>query len=136
MKTIKITDLDYSRLNTLIENVQGSKREEPMNLAVLKRELSRAVKVNPRKIEPGFITMNSVVEIVDLDTDRKMQLKLVYPHEANFKKGKVSIFSLLGMALIGYREKSIVHFNAPMGRKKIFIKDMIYQPESHGEFTT
>jgi regulator of nucleoside diphosphate kinase len=135
MEKIKITDLDYSRLSTLIQNVEEFKREEPMNLMVLKEELTRAAKVSPMTIEPVFVTMNSTIEILDLDTNKKMKLTLVYPKEANFKKGKVSIFSLLGIALIGYKEGSIIHFNAPSGRKRIQIINIIYQPEAHGEFT-
>lgn len=129
-----MTELDYSRLSNLIESTQKSKNEEMMNLSVLKNELSKVEIVNSTNIAKDFVTMNSLVEILDLDTNKKMKLRLVYPREANFKKGNVSIFSLLGSALIGCREGNIVYFNAPSGRKKVQIIKIIYQPEANGDF--
>lgn len=78
--------------------------------------------------------MNSELEVVDVDTNRTMKIKLVYPHEADFKLGRVSVLSPLGSALIGYREGDQVSFKVPMGLKKVRISKILYQPEAAGEF--
>jgi regulator of nucleoside diphosphate kinase len=127
METIKMTELDYSGLNNVIERTK-SKNEKRLNLPVLKNEISKAKVVNSTKIAEDFVTLNSLVEILDFDTNKKMELRLVYSKEANFKKGDASIFSPLGRALIGCKEGNIIYFNAPSGRKKIKLVRIIYQP--------
>jgi regulator of nucleoside diphosphate kinase len=132
---IKITDLDYVRLYNLLNRSKKTKTEELRNISVLEHEIRRAVRVNPRQISPDIVTMNTQVEVVDLDTSKTMTVKLVYPNEADFRYGKVSILSLLGSALLGYKVGSIISFNAPLGKKEMIIKNIIYQPESNGEYS-
>lgn len=131
---IIITDYDYVRLGNLIGSIKRTKNEELSNLTILCEEIARAERVNPKEIEPDFITMNSLIEVVDLDNGKVMTIKLVYPKDADFRKGNISILSLLGSALLGYRVGSIIKFDAPLGEKKIRIKSIIYQPEANGVF--
>lgn len=132
---IKITDLDYVRLYNLLNRSKKSKTEELRNITVLENEIRRAERVDPKEISPDIVTMNSLVEVVDLDTSKSMTIKLVYPNDADFRYGKVSILSLLGSALLGYKVGSIISFGAPLGKKEMIIKNIIYQPESNGEYS-
>lgn len=131
---IKITGTDYVRLSALISTLKKSRNGEPDNLTVLSEEIVRAERVDPQQISPEVVTMNSTVEIVDLDTNKLMTVKLVYPKDADFKKGNVSILSLLGSALLGYKVGSKVSYKVPMGTKEMVIKNIVYQPESNGEY--
>lgn len=133
-RNIIITDYDYVRLGNLIGSIKKAKNEEISNLTILCEEIARAERVNPKEIEPDFVTMNSLVEIIDLDNGKVMTVRLVYPKDADFRKGNISILSLLGSALLGYRVGSIIRFDAPLGEKKIRIKSIIYQPEANGVF--
>lgn len=133
-RNIVITDYDYVRLGNLIGSIKKTKKEELSNLTLLCEEIARAERVNPKEIEPDFVTMNSLIEVVDLDNGKVMTIKLVYPNEADFRKGNISILSLLGSALLGYRVGSIIKFDAPLGEKNIRIKNIIYQPEANGAF--
>lgn len=132
---IKITDLDYVRLCSLITSLKQSKSGELKNISVLAEEIARAERVDPKKISPEIVTMNSTVEIMDLDTNKSLVVKLVYPIDADFKKGNVSILSLVGSAILGYKAGSKISFEVPLGKKEMIIKKIIYQPESNGEFT-
>ena len=133
-RIIIITDYDYVRLGNLIGSIKKTKNEELSNLTILCEEIARAERVNSKEIEPDFVTMNSLIEVVDLDNEKVMTIKLVYPKDADFRKGNISILSLLGSALLGYRVGSIIKFDAPLGEKKIRIKNIIYQPEANGVF--
>ncbi|BBE16503.1 regulator of nucleoside diphosphate kinase [Aquipluma nitroreducens] len=133
-RNIIITDYDYVRLGNLIGSIKKAKNEELSNLTILCEEIARAERVNPKEIEPDFVTMNSQVEVIDLDNGKVMTIKLVYPKDADFRKGNISILSLLGSALLGYRVGSIIKFDAPLGEKRIRIKSIIYQPEANGVF--
>ncbi len=133
---IIITELDFVRLSKLVHSTQNDKSVEIRNLKFLSEELRRAQRVESKKMEADYVTMNSEVEILDPDTKRTMVLKLVYPQDSDFKKGRISILSPLGIALLGYKVNSTISFEVPKGTKKMKITKIIYQPEANGEYTT
>ena len=133
---IIITELDFVRLNNLILFAQNNKTIESRNLNFLRQEIGRAKKVDASKMGADYVTMNSEIEILDLDTGKTMAVKLVYPQEADFRSGRISILSPLGSALLGYKVSSTIAFEVPKGTKRIKITKIIYQPEANGEYTT
>lgn len=135
VENIKITELDYIRLANIIQSFKGRNIVEQKNIEFLGSEIKRAKKVESGKIEPEIVTMNSLIEVTDLDTDRKMIIKLVYPESADFKTGFISVLSPLGSALLGYKAGDTISFEVPKGIKKIKIDSIIYQPEANGEYT-
>ncbi len=135
MKTqLHITNLDYQRLSTLIGSIRKTMKDDLHNIEALEGEIHRAKRVEPRKIAPDYVTMNSEVEVIDSTNGRVMKFKLVYPQEANFPAGRLSVLSPLGSALIGYREGDEVEFRVPAGTKKVRIGKILYQPEAKGEY--
>jgi regulator of nucleoside diphosphate kinase len=58
----------------------------------------------------------------------------VYPGQANLKENRISIFSPIATALIGYSVGSEIEWMVPTGATKIRIDEIIYQPEAAGEF--
>lgn len=131
---IKITDHDYVRLYNLLNRSKKSKNEELRNISVLENEIRRAERVDSKEISPDIVTMNSLIEVVDLDTSKSMTVKLVYPKDADYRQGKISILSLLGSALLGYKVGSRISFEVPRGKKEVIINNVIYQPESNGVY--
>ena len=61
-------------------------------------------------------------------------VKIVYPQDANLKENKISIFSPIATALIGYKIGDEIEWIVPGGMTKIKIVDLIYQPEAAGDF--
>jgi regulator of nucleoside diphosphate kinase len=131
--TITVTQLDYLRLTNLIQNLRDNRSVDPEYLKFLGMELKKASKIDSKSITPDFVTMNSVINVVFLDIAKTMDLRLVYPQNANFAKGLISVLSPLGCALLGYRAGDIVSFMAPKGEQKVKIEKVIYQPEANGE---
>lgn len=130
---ITVTQVDYLRLVNLVQNLREDKRIAPENLRFLGNELQRATKVDSRVITPDFVTMNSVIKVCFLSSSKTKDLRLVYPDQADFGKGLISVLSPLGCALLGYRKGDVVTFMAPAGEQQVRIDDVIYQPEAHGE---
>lgn len=126
---IKITGPDYIRLNSLVHDALKQKGMDKHNLVLLSEKLEKAERVPTFEIPHDRITMNSVVELYDPENSQSMTIKLVFPQEANFRQGNISIMSLLGSALIGCREGSKVIYNVPTGKKELLIRKIIYQPE-------
>jgi regulator of nucleoside diphosphate kinase len=131
--TITVTQLDFSRLTKLIQTLRENKSVDPEYLKFLGEELQRAKKIDSKLITPDFVTMNSVFNVVFLDSGKSMELHLVYPQSANFSKGLISVLSPLGCALLGYKAGDEVIFKAPKGEQKVRIEKVIYQPEANGE---
>lgn len=132
-KVLTVTQPDYTRLTRLIQDMYGNKAIDKKYLSYLGLELQKANVIDSRKINPEFVTMNSVIDVEFLQSGRKMELRLVYPNEADFSKGLISILSPLGCALIGYKAGDIIEFEAPAGIQKVHIEKVVYQPEANGE---
>jgi len=131
--TITVTQLDFLRLIELLRVQRDNKNVDLEYLKSLGVELQKAVKIDSKLITPDFVTMNSVMNVVFLDSGKAMELRLVYPQNADFSKGLISVLSPLGCALLGYKTGDVVTFKAPKGEQKVRIDQMIYQPEAHGE---
>ncbi len=131
---IIITESDYTRLCNLVNDEKNSQRTEMKHLKFLGEELKRAKRTDAQAIPPHIVTMNSKIEVTDLDNGKEMTLQLVYPKDADFKKGRISVLSPMGSALLGYGVGSVISFGVPAGIKKVKIKSVLYQPESNGEY--
>jgi regulator of nucleoside diphosphate kinase len=101
-------------------------------LNFLNIEIKRAKKIDSRRIDPEYVTMNSLVEITFPDMGKSMVLRLVYPQDANYKEGLVSVLSPLGCALLGYRTGDSVSFKVQGETQTVRIDKVIYQPEANG----
>ena len=54
--------------------------------------------------------------------------------DTNLNEMKVSVFSPIGTAILGYREGSTIEWEVPSGTSTIIIKKILYQPEAAGEY--
>ncbi len=131
--TITVTQVDYLRLVKLVQDLRDDKSIAPENLRFLGTELQRAIKTDSKLITPDFVTMNSIIKVCFLSSSKAKDLRLVYPKQADFGKGLISVLSPMGCALLGYKKGDVVNFMAPAGEQKVRIDDVIYQPEAHGE---
>jgi regulator of nucleoside diphosphate kinase len=131
--TITVTQIDFLRLTRLIQTLRENKSVDMQYLKFLGMELQKALKVDSRLITPDFITMNSVMNVIFIDSGKTMEIRLVYPQNADFSKGLISVLSPCGCALLGYKEGDMVTFQAPKGLQKVKINKVTYQPEAHGE---
>lgn len=128
-----LSRIDYSRLNSMILNLLDSKESNLLDLNRLNMQIKRAKLVEPKRIKPDCVTMNSVVQVVFLKSGTSKTLHLAYPKEANYKDGSISVLSPLGCALLGYKKGESVSFNAPGGSQTVVIDSIVYQPEANGE---
>jgi regulator of nucleoside diphosphate kinase len=131
--TRTMTEFDLRRLDALFERIRNQVRPPP-TLTVLERELEQAVVVKPEQVPATVVTMNSEVEVVDLDTAERRSLTLVFPSMAGIETGRVSVLAPLGTALLGSREGTSVVWHTPRGARRLQVERVVYQPEAAGRF--
>lgn len=135
MSNIIVNKLDYLRIQKRINEARQKKTIEKSEAEKLLNELNTAVLMEPQEIPDDVVTMNSVVSISFSESGRNQEFKIVYPDEANFKEKKVSIFSPIATALLGFRVGDLIEWMLPGGLTEIRIDRIIYQPEAAGDYT-
>ena len=133
--TIYITKPDQQRLNHLISIAREHEGEQNRQyLDSLEEELKRAEVVQQKDVPPDVITMRSTVRLKDLETGEKMIYGLVFPTEANYDAGKISVLAPIGTAMLGYRIGDVIEWIVPSGLRRLKVEEVLYQPESKGDY--
>tara|TARA_R110002072_G_scaffold284006_1_gene447794 strand:- start:14852 stop:15295 length:444 start_codon:yes stop_codon:yes gene_type:complete len=130
-RQIVITAEDQKRLIQLLNHefkeIVGCRK----HLDHLLYEVHRASVVEPAEVPDDIVTMDSVVELINLDTNEREIFTLVYPEEENVKEKMLSILAPIGTAILGYRVGDTVSWPVPVGRRRVKIASIVYQPEHY-----
>lgn len=133
-RTIYITKFDLERLEDLLAAAGEFSYRDRSDLEELEAELQEGNLVDSKDVPPNVVTMNSQVQIVDVDSKQSMVFTLVFPKEADIDAGKLSVLSPIGTAILGYSEGDVIHWHVPAGLRRIKIEKILYQPESAGDY--
>ena len=131
---IHITKSDYERLSALIEKTRERDPMDRENLKKLETELDRAEIVDAKDISKKVITMRSRVRLKDLVSGEANTYWLVFPSEADFSQGKISVLAPIGTAILGYKSGDTIEWPVPSGVRKLKIDKILYQPEATGNY--
>ena len=89
--------------------------------------IARANVIDVTKIvNDSKVIFGSTVYLVNLDTDEKIDYKIVGKDEADLKKKLIYFKSPIGKGLIGKNKGDLVEVNTPSGVKNFEIKDVKY----------
>ena len=89
--------------------------------------IARANVIDVTKIaNDAKVIFGSTVYLVNLDTDEKINYKIVGKDEADLKKKLIYFKSPIGKGLIGKNKGDLVEVNTPSGVKNFEIKDVKY----------
>ncbi|MFA7566932.1 MAG: GreA/GreB family elongation factor [Alkalispirochaeta sp.] len=105
-------------------------------LLSLKKDLVTATKLEPHEIPPDVVTMNSEVRLGGGSIAGSTVVKVVFPQDAGMGEGNVSLLAPLGAALLGHKNGDTVTYSAPGGEIEVKILEIVYQPESSGDYTS
>ncbi len=128
-----ITEHDAEQLEHLIKI--GSTLDAA-HLENLEEELSYANIVSPKKIPPNIITMNSTVQIKDMDSGEEKTYTIVFPNRVGMVENAISILAPIGTALLGYKEGDLIEWEVPAGTRRYKVLKILYQPERDGEVSS
>jgi regulator of nucleoside diphosphate kinase len=133
--TMYVSEIDRSRLENLIDLVRREgDTANSQYVKKLEEGLEFAEVVAPENIPPDVVTMRSKVRLKDLDTANEMTYSIVFPTEAVSEEGKISVLAPLATALLGSVQGSTVEFQAPGRVRRLQILEILYQPESAGDY--
>jgi regulator of nucleoside diphosphate kinase len=108
---IAIAAADLERLTNLAE---GAWHTHPDIAEYLSREIARA-NIVEGDFGPARIRMGSQVEYRDEDSGQVRSIRLVYPSEADPGRGRISVLTPIGAALIGLSKGQSIEWNARSG---------------------
>ncbi|MBX7202432.1 MAG: nucleoside diphosphate kinase regulator [Bacteroidia bacterium] len=134
MSKLIISRLDSARIKKCINDAKSNKTISLAEAEKLMVELNNAKIVEPKDVPSDVVTMNSIVKLSFANNNKQIQFQIVYPDQAQLKENKISIFSPIATALIGYKKNDEVEWIVPGGLTKIKIEEIIYQPEAAGDF--
>ena len=130
-KVLYISEHDRRRIRELLAAVDPADRAGGRDLDV---ELRLGKVVLPAEMPADVVTMNSRVRLTDLDSGAELVYTLVFPADADFKAGKISVLAPIGTALLGERVGAEIQWEVPAGLRRLRIEELLYQPEAAGDF--
>lgn len=123
---IYITEVDKQRLLERLWLHDGAA------IIDLEHEIERAIVVEPAEVAPHVVTLNSKV-LLTVD-GAPLEVSLVYEEDANERKGRYSVLSDLGAAILGHEEGDVITWLVDDRPRTIAIERVLYQPEAAGAF--
>ena len=129
-----ITINDYQRLLGLIEFASLTGKM-PDIISKLYKGLANAKMLPQTNISSDVVTMNSRILLKDILNEREAAVTITYPQDADNRERKISVFSSIGVALLGRRVGDIVSWTTPKGMGEFEILEVIYQPEAVGDYS-
>ena len=130
---MRITINDYQRLMGFVE-LASFKIKMPVVTNKLVERLDKATLFPQDQIAKNVITMNSRVKLKDLRTNRVAEITITYPQDADSRDSRISVFSEIGLALLGQKENDIVSWPVPNGIGSFRVEKVMYQPEAAGDY--
>lgn len=129
---IIVSSRDADRLDELLASLP---KHNVIGRAELEAELERATVVDPQKMPPNVVTMNSTVKFAVESSSEDFELTLVYPKDADASGKTISILAPVGSALLGLKQGDEIAWPKPGGGLiKVTVKEVIYQPEREGSY--
>ncbi len=129
-KNILITKQDMEDLRQILDPARRPLSKDPQLLETLEQELDRAQIVSPSQVPEDLVTMNSQVRLKDLDTGIDAIYVLVFPRNADFAQGRISVLAPIGTAILGYRVGDVIKWRVPGGKRRFRVEEVLYQPEA------
>lgn len=119
---IILTEADANQLRAILgrANQFGSMFTQSINR--LSHELDCASIVPSSELPEDVVTLNSAVEVEDLETGELLRFTVVPPDHADVTEGRISVLAPIGMALLGYRVGDEIEWPVPGGTARMRIR--------------
>ncbi|MDB5493667.1 MAG: transcription elongation factor GreA, partial [Phenylobacterium sp.] len=79
--------------------------------------IARAQVIDVTKLSGAQVMFGATVSVIDQNTEDQARYQIVGEHEADVKKGRISITSPIARAMIGKESGDVVEVSSPGGLK-------------------
>ena len=93
-------------------------------IAELENTLATSRIIDDKNIDTSKVYILSKVTILNRKTGKEMKYTVVAPQEADFKQGKISNKSPIGLSLMGKSVGDVVEVKVPAGKLELEIKNI------------
>ena len=90
----------------------------------LQKVLEHSRIIDTEALPKDRVSLLSVVEFTNLNTNTRMKFKIVSPHEMDLEAGKISLKSPIGAALMGKKVGEIAEAQVPAGTLRLRIESI------------
>lgn len=132
-KRMFVTINDYNRIIGMIE-IAGMQTKIPDAVDRLLTNLKGARMLPRENISRDIITMNSRARLTELSSGKEIEITVTYPQDADNSLKKISVFSSIGIALLGSSVGDTVSWKVPSGIGQFRVDKVTYQPEAVGHY--
>jgi regulator of nucleoside diphosphate kinase len=115
---------DYRKLSGVVKAMKAKRRTLDIHIRRLDNDLETADIVEEIDLPSDVVSIGSTATTVDMDTGERLAIRLVFPADLDGTIGTVSVFSPLGVAVVGERAGAIVSCMAPSGEKRFAIRSV------------
>ncbi|MET0263489.1 MAG: GreA/GreB family elongation factor [Rariglobus sp.] len=119
-KPIYISQTDQRLIRQRLPYFIESKRSREAALQ-LQAELDRAIMVADDTLSPDIVALGCHVELHDLESGERDHYTLTLPENADADGHRISVFSPLGTALLGYANRDEFEWKMPGGLRRFRI---------------
>ena len=96
-------------------------------IQILEDRLARAEIIDVSRLSGERVVFGATVQLEDTDSGAKAQYTIVGEHEADLKKGRISITSPIARGLIGREVGDTVTIRTPGGEREYEIHEVLFQ---------
>ena len=122
-----LTHKDYNCLINLITDDVRKAHVSPSGLHTLYLLATNSEKYDSNNIPNNVVTLNSEIILVT-EKMQKQLVKIVLPQDIN-EKNDISVYSPIGIAILGKKEKDFVFVKHNKTFQKLQIDKLVFQPE-------
>lgn len=121
-----LSELDMNQLRGCARSPTASAQQREL----IEELEAIAVLVDSAKVPPDVVTMNTTIECIAVGGTNAHLWTLVYPNDADYQRGRISVLSPAGLALLGARCGQTVVCLPPSGVPvQYLISRILFQPE-------
>ena len=113
---VHLSELEFDALSALAFAIGNS---QPAVSGLLLAELDRAQVHVRSSLPPGTVTMNSRVRFLDTRGGADRTVQIVFPHQADITRDRVSVGTPVGASLIGLRAGDEINCRFHDGQQRL-----------------
>lgn len=101
--------------NSEYDDAKEAQSQNELRIAEIENILKNVKVIEDKNILKTKVSLGSVVEIMDVETEEVAEYQVVNPMEEDIAKDKISSESPVGAAILGRKKNEVVQVTTPVG---------------------